>query len=227
MKQMKDSSTDTAWHSTISILLSQRKQHQNQLHAVRPSMLSIDRTARIHDQITHRYSEVKTFGFLTGKGKLINSWKINCLTLHLKAPPPHLSGSAHLVIGGGGRLVLIGCRQGEVERVDSRLPQLGLLWDLDQDGGSHLHLDTYMTHAHSMRHTKRARSDFLLLSGPHLLHWLQRCTGKVSWRPWLHPHPWNRLQHLSTPSEWGCSVAPEDTHAHKHREKWGTKLSEQ
>lgn len=75
-------------------------------------------------------------------------------------PFPLPSGSAHLVIGGRGRLVLIGCRQREVERVDSRLPHLGLLWDLHQHGGGHLHLGTCgeNTHTHCITHTKWTHS---------------------------------------------------------------------
>lgn len=53
------------------------------------------------------------------------------------------------------------------------------------------------------------KDDFVLVSCPDLLRWLRWCTGTVSWKPWLHPLPWNKLLHRSTPSEWGCSAAPE------------------
>ena len=82
-------------------------------------------------------------------------------------------------------------------------------------------------HTHTLYETHKTntllmRADSLPLSGPHLLHWLQWCTGRVSWRPWLHPRPWSRPRHLLTPSELGCSVSPEHTHT-QERDTWQNK----
>lgn len=136
--------------------------------------------------------------------------------------PHHLRGSAHLVVVGCGWFVLISWWQQEVKGVDSWLPHCRLLWDLHQDRGGHLHMYTctQKTHIHSkINNTNRlyhvCQGDFLLLSSPDLLRCPHWCTGKVSWRPELHLLPWNRLQHLLTPSEWGCSVEPTNTHTHR------------
>ena len=130
----------------------------------------------LNDQITGRHRRDKSIWPHDWQGQQAHSLpeKLPHSAPEGSLPPPTslLSGSAHLVIGGRRRLVLIGCRQREVERVDSRLPHFGLLWDLDQDGGGHLHLDTcaWNTHTHTQFETHKTntllltRADFLVLT---------------------------------------------------------------
>lgn len=86
------------------------------LNTVPPAVLSIDHKVNISDQITHRYWEDKSIWLHDWKGSSTTLDKLphtepKCPFPHI---PHHLSGSAHLVIGGCGWLVLIGYRQWEV-----------------------------------------------------------------------------------------------------------------
>lgn len=120
-------------------------------------------------------------------------------------------GDSDLVVGGSGRMLLIGWWQQEAERVDRRFPHLHFLWYFNKHRSRHLKLYTY-THTAVSRCRLHLWSCFWYsITNP--LCWLQIYSDRGVWRPWrLRPRE-NTPRRLWRPIAWPNNDGPTNRHS--------------